>query len=297
MTGSYWSELSDESIDEIVDASLSGGINWFDTAEAYGGGESERSLAWALRRLEIDPQTVIIATKWWPFLHTARAISRNIDQRLEALNVPHVDLYQIHIPYSLSSTRSEMRAMAKLLDRGVVRYVGLSNYSARSMHIAHQELAKTGHTLVSNQVKFNLLDRSIETNGVLETARELGMSLIAYSPLAQGLLTGKFHAEPGRAREAQPFRKIYNPVTSRRLDKSRPLIQKLHDLASKYRATPSQVALSWVLQVHGDLLVTVAGASKAYQARDNAKAMNITLSDDDMGCLNSASRDYAGLVD
>jgi len=293
MTGRYWSALSDDEIAEIVALSLEESVNWFDTAESYGGGESERALARSLRRLDVDVDSVVIATKWWPFLRTARSITRTIDRRLEALDVPCIDLYQIHLPFSFSSVRAEMQSMAQLVKVGKVSAVGLSNYSANGMKTASQELEKHNINLVSNQVEFNLLNRNIETNGILKAANELGITIIAYSPLAQGLLTGKYHSEPRRARQLPSFRKIYNPVTSRRLKKSQPVIDVIRDLANKYHVSPSQIALNWVIHVHGERIVTIAGASKASQAKDNASALNFKLSEEDIARLDDVSLAYA----
>ena len=168
LTGRYWSVLSDDDIAEIVKLSLDGGVNWFDSAEAYGSGESERALARALKRLEVAREDVIIATKWWPLLRSARSMVNSIDERLNALGVSQIDLYQIHQRLSRSSVNAEMRSMAKLVDMGKIRSVGISNYSAEDMRAAHNELQIHGMMLASNQVKFNLLDRRIESNANLQ---------------------------------------------------------------------------------------------------------------------------------
>ena len=217
MTGRYWQALSDETITEIVHCSLRTGVNWFDTAESYGSGESERALSRALNRLGKQPEEVIIATKWWPFLRTARSLESGIDMRLENVGASRIDLYQIHLPISFSSTRAEMRAMAKLVAKGKICYIGLSNYSASAMQIANDELSRFGLTLASNQVEFNLLNRKIETNGVLDKAKELGVSIIAFSPLAQGLLTGRYHEDPDSIQTVRVFRKIYKGFGRRKV--------------------------------------------------------------------------------
>jgi len=292
MTGRYWSAISDEQIMEIVDCSIKGGINWFDSAEAYGGGESERALARALRTLNKNPADYVIATKWWPILRGAGSIIRTIDVRLRNLDVSQIDLYQIHLPFSFSSTRSEMRAMAKLIDKGKIRYVGLSNYSARAMRQAHDELAKFSTVLASNQVEFNLLNRSIESNGVLQSAKELGVSIIAYSPLAQGLLTGKYHEQPNLIRNVSSFRKIYTSFNRRKIEQCRPVIDLLTEIATKYGVTRSQIAINWVLSVHGETIVTIPGASSPGQACENLGAMQFQLFEEDIERLDRFSREY-----
>jgi aryl-alcohol dehydrogenase-like predicted oxidoreductase len=287
--GNYWTVLDDAEIRAIISQSLVGGINWFDTAEAYGNGESERALASGLVSLGKSPGEVIIATKWNPFLRRASSLPRTIDVRLKSLAPFPIDLHQIHNPYSLSSIESQARAMAGLVQDKKVRYVGVSNFSRGQMERAHRELQKSGLPLVSNQVRFNLLDRRVEANGVLKAARELGLSIIAYSPLAQGLLTGKFHDDPALIRSRPGFRKYMGAFRPKGLEKSRPVIECLRRIASKYEATPAQVSLSWLISFHGEAVVAIAGASRAGQVADLTAAMSLPLSREDMEELDRVS--------
>lgn len=293
MTGRYWPSLDDQIISQIVERSLAGGINWFDTAEGYGGGESEKALARALDSLDVSRDRVLIATKWWPLLRTARSIIESIDQRLKMLNTDYIDLYQIHLPFSFSPVKSEMRAMVELVKRGKVHCVGLSNYSAKGMRLADWELRRHGLSLASNQVSFNLLDRKIETNGVLDAARELGVSIIAYSPLAQGLLTGKYHHRPDRLAEVRAFRKIYKSFNRKLVEKTRPVLEVLEEIAPQYRVTPAQIALNWVINVHGETVIALVGATRGHHAHSNAAAMQFELSAEHMALLDRVSRAYA----
>lgn len=287
--GNYWAVLDDAEIRQIISQSLAGGINWFDTAEAYGKGESEKALASGLVSLGRSSGDVIIATKWNPVLRRASSLPRTIDIRLRNLAPFPIDLHQIHNPYSLSSIESQARAMAGLVHEKKVRYVGVSNFSRRQMERAHRELQKSGLPLVSNQVRFNLLDRRIEANGVLETATELGISIIAYSPLAQGLLTGKFHDDPALIRSRSGFRKYMSAFKPKGLEKSRPVIESLRRIASKYEATPAQVSLSWLISFHGEAVVAIPGASRAGQVADLTAAMSLPLSPEDIEELDRVS--------
>jgi aryl-alcohol dehydrogenase-like predicted oxidoreductase len=180
----------------MVEISLEGGINWFDTAEIYGNGASEKALAAALKDIGKKPGEIIVATKWWPMFRFASNIAKTIDQRIAALAPYPIDLYQVHQPWGFSNEKAEMEAMARLVKEQKIRYVGVSNFSAAKMRSAWEALQKHGIQLVSNQVRYSLLDRKIESNGILQTAKELGITIIAYSPLAQGLVTGKFHDNP-----------------------------------------------------------------------------------------------------
>lgn len=273
--GWYWPALAPEVVDAIVRRSIQGGINWFDTAEAYGGGRSERQLSRALQAVGAKPGSVLVATKWNPFGRTAASIGATIGARLEALAPYPVDLHQVHQPAGFSSVEAEMNAFADLVEQGKIRSVGVSNYGAERMRRAHAALAKRGIPLASNQVRYSLLDRRIEKNGVLAAAKELGVTIIAWSPLEQGLLSGKFHDDPSLVAKTGIRRFI---PAFRNLEKSRPVVETLKEIAKAHGATPSQVALAWMLQMHGDTVVAIPGASKEKHAEENVAAMELTLS-------------------
>lgn len=292
LAGSYWPVLQYDEIRDIVAISLEGGINWFDTAENYGNGESERALAEALKALGKSSEDVIIATKWRPFFRKAKSIISTIDKRLENLKEFRIDLYQIHNPFSFSSTKAEMRAMAQLAKSDKIRYIGVSNFSAKKMKEAHTELRNHGINLISNQVRYSLLTRRIETNGVLDTARELGISIMAYSPLAQGLVSGKFHDDPTLIKKRGGYRKYMGAFKPKKLEKTRPVIDTLREIAGKHEVTPSLVALNWVINFHGDIVVAIPGATKSYQAKDNAASMKFKLTKDEMDHLDRVSAPF-----
>ena len=287
--GKYWTVISDEEIQKIVLASLEGGINWFDTAEAYGGGESERALARALSGLKRSPGDVIIATKWRPMFRTSKSILQTIDIRLKNLDGFPIDLYQIHNPFSFSSIRAQMDAMARLAKDKKIRFIGVSNFSAHKMRKAQEALSRHGLELASNQVRYSLLHRSIETNGVLDTAKELGISLIAYSPLAQGILSGRFHDDPNLVQRPAGYRKYMSAFKPKGLEKTRPVIRALKELAGKYQATPSQVALNWLINFQGEVVVAIPGATKVAQAKENVGALRFQLTKDEMDYLDKIS--------
>jgi aryl-alcohol dehydrogenase-like predicted oxidoreductase len=287
--GNTWGIVGDEEVREIVRASLDGGINWFDTAEGYGGGQSERALAGALKSLAANPEDVVIATKWTTLFRTAASLRRTIDDRLAALGGYPISLHQIHTPHSLSSTRAQMKAMADLVEAKKIRQVGVSNFSAARMRLAHDELGRRGIALASNQVRLSLLDRNIERNGLLEAARELGISIISYSPLAQGILTGRYHEDPGLIKTKPGFRKYLSSFRPKGLEKSRPVIEALREVAAKLGRTPAQVALNWLVHFHGETVVAIPGATKASQAQDNAASLAFELTKDELDYLDRVS--------
>jgi aryl-alcohol dehydrogenase-like predicted oxidoreductase len=287
--GNYWAVLDDTVIREIIARSLEGGINWFDTAEVYGGGASEKALAGSLAGLGKAPGDVLIATKWNPVLRRASSIPATVDVRIRNLAPFPIDLHQIHNPYSVSSIERQLRAMAGLVREKKIRYVGVSNFSRKQMERARRELDQDGLPLVSNQVRYSLLDRRIETNGVLESARELGVAIIAYSPLAQGLLSGIFHDNPALIRSRPGFRKYMSAFKAKGLEKSRPVIEALRRIAPKYAATPAQVALNWLIAFHGETVVAIPGASRVEQVHDFPAAMSFRLSGEDLDELDRIS--------
>jgi aryl-alcohol dehydrogenase-like predicted oxidoreductase len=289
MFGTMFPHIPQTVKNEIIQAALDGGINWFDTAEIYGGGRSERALSEGLKAAGMKDDEVIVATKWSPFLRTAGNIPRTIDKRLRNLSGYSIDLYQIHQPYSFSSPEREMNAMADLVEAGKIAAVGVSNFDTERMRRAHAALEKRGLKLASNQVRYNLVDRRIESNGILEAAKELGISIICWGPLASGLLTGKFHQNPDLLKHTPVGRRM---TLRRSLEESQELISALKAIAAKHGATPAQVALNWLVNFQGETVVAIPGASKPRHAKESAEAMRLTLSEDEMNRLDALSQRY-----
>jgi aryl-alcohol dehydrogenase-like predicted oxidoreductase len=287
MIGGMFPIIPQEEKNAIIKAALDGGINWFDTAEMYGAGLSERSLADGLKAAGKADKDVVVATKWQPFLRTAGNIPHTIEDRLRFLGGYSIGLYMIHQPYSFSSPEAEMNAMADLVEAGKIRSVGVSNFNAARMRRAHAALAKRGLPLAVNQMRYSLLSREIETNGVLETAKELGITITAYTPIERGLLSGKYHKDPALLERMSGWRKA---SMQRNLERTRPLINVMDEMAAKHNVTIAQVALNWVINFHGEIIVTIPGATKVRQAEEAAGAMNFRLSDYDMARLDEVSK-------
>ncbi len=286
LLGRAFPVIHQEEKNTIVRAALDGGINWFDTAEMYGAGVSERTLTSALKAAGKTDSDVVVATKWLPLFRTAGNIPRTITTRIENLQGYSIGLYMVHQPWSFSSPEAEMDAMARLVTAGQIRSVGVSNFNPERMRRAQRALAKHGIPLAVNQVRYSLLDRSIETNGILDTARELGVTIIAYTPLASGLLSGKYHRDPALL-ERQPF--FRKGLMRRQLEASRPVVDVLAEIGAKYQATPAQVALNWVINARGTAVVTIPGATKVRQAQESAAAMKFQLSADEIARLDEVS--------
>lgn len=288
VAGMFFPSVQQSEVDVIIKTAIDRGITWFDTAEMYGRGRSEDALSTALAHAGVKPSDVTVATKWAPFGRTAKSIERTIDKRIAALDPFPVDLYQIHTSYGgFSTIRSQVRAMERLARAHEIGAVGVSNFSARQMEIAHETLAQHGIALATNQVQINLLNRKIETNGVLDTARRLGVTLIAYSPLRNGILTGKFHADRSLVANMPRFRRAL--FTSKNLDRTEPLVDCMRDIAEAHAASISQVALAWLITHYGDTVIAIPGASKPHHAEEAAGAMAVDLQPEDAEQLTELS--------
>ncbi len=284
-----FAKLSQEEKDLIVKIACEGGINWFDTAEYYGWGRSERTLRKALENNGIRDEDIHIATKWWPAPRTARNIKHTINNRLKNLEGYTVSLHQVHWPWSFSPPEAEMDAMADLAGQGKIGAVGVSNFSAQYTYRSHAALEKRGLGLASNQVHFNLIYRKIETNGILDAARDLGVTIIAYSPLASGLLSGKFHKN-FEILQRTPIARRVN--LARQIKKVQLLIEAMDEMAKRHDVTISQVALNWTVNFHGDTVVAIPGASRPEHAEEFAGVMSFRLTDEEMNRLDELSRKY-----
>jgi len=286
LMGFAFPKIDQEVKNATVKAGLDGGVNWFDTAELYGRGVSEMSLATALKTAGKKDDEVVVATKWWPLFRTAHNIPKTIDDRLHFLDGYTISNYMVHQPMSFSSPEAEMDEMAKLEKAGKISSVGVSNFGPERMRRAHRRLQEHGLPLAVNQVRYSLFDRAIERNGILETAKELGVTIISYTPLESGLLTGKYHKNPELLAKKSPF---YRAMLKRGIENSRKLIASLEEIGEKYDATPAQVALNWIIYSQGDTVVTIPGVTSPKQAEDNAGAMKFKLSNDEIAQLDEVS--------
>jgi len=261
-------------------ASLERGLDFFDTAEVYGSGRSEQFMG---QFLVADRREVVVATKFMPFPWRLRrdSLIEALKRSLARLGLERVDLYQIHWPFPPVSIETWMASMADAVQAGLTRAVGVSNYNVDQMHRAHAALARYGIPLASNQVQYSLLHRHPERNGLLQTCDDLGVTLIAYSPLAQGLLSDKYGPDnppPG--------------LRGRRLGRTRlaeiqPLVALLGEIGEAHGCkTAAQVALNWTM-CKGS--VPIPGAKNASQARENAGALGWRMSHDEVAALDAAS--------
>ena len=274
----YQSGKSDSGIREAFDVSLNMGIRFIDTAEVYGSGRSERMLGQFLKETE---QPILVATKFfpWPWRFSKGFIPRALKGSLERMGIDAVDLYQIHWPSVVMSPETSMDGMAECVKQGLARTVGISNFWEKNMLRAYSALAQKGVPLASNQLPFSLLNREAEKNGTLARCKELGIRFIAYSPLAQGLLTGKYSVE-------NPPSGVRASSYADTLKKLPPVIKALQEVAQNHGKTVSQVALNWVI-CKGAL--PIPGAKNAKQAEDNAGGAGWRMTDDEVAKLDEVT--------
>jgi len=276
----YGGADSREEEQRAVEASLAAGVNLFDTAAMYSLGAAERRLGELARGRDL-----IIATKFpGGFSFKAEDLPRELEAALARLGRECIDLYQHHYPNPRLSIQSLMDRIAEAVASGKVKAVGVSNYSAEQMRLAHAALARHGIPLASNQVEYSLLHRRPEVDGTLEACRELGVTLIAYSPMGGGRLTGKYSAQK---RAGGFFRRILPQYSRRALEEIQPLLTLLSETGERYGRTPSQMTLRWLLEKPG--VLPIPGAKNGAQAAQNAAALTFSLTAAEVEALDQAS--------
>ena len=268
-----------EQVHEAFQVSINEGIRFIDTAESYGSGLSERLLGRFIKETE---QPVLIATKLipWPWRFNKGAVHRALKASLTRLNVESVDLYQVHFPVPFMSFEAIMEGLAECVKSGLTRTAGVSNFGQSRMLAAYSSLARHGVPLASNQVSYSLLNRKVEKDGTLARCKELGIRLIAYSPIEKGLLSGKYSAEnPPPGSRARRYARI--------LPNIQPLLKLITIIGQDHGGkSNAQVALNWAI-CKGALVIP--GAKNAAQAEENAGALGWKLTDEEMARLDEVS--------
>jgi len=273
----YGEDYSKSRARAIVSRAVELGVTLFDTAEIYSAGDSERILGGALGA---ERESVFIADKIFPLIPEVPFVERRAMASANRLGVSHLDLYQVHYPNPLVRDRTIMRGMRALQHAGVVDEVGVSNYSVERWQTAENAL---GSRILSNQVQYNLVDRSAE-NDLLPFAESHGHIMIASSPLAQGLLSGRYHGDSSPQDRVRATSSHFRPEN---IERTKPLIRVLCEVAEAHGATPAQIALAWVIQ--HPVVAAIPGASSIEQLERNVSAAEIQLADDEYQALQAAS--------
>lgn len=276
---------------EAFQTALENGLNFFDTAEVYTGGDSERFLGEFTRR---DPRPVIIASKLSPiFRLSPHQLMDALDASLMRLDRQTIDIYYIHFPLSLIHIDAMMDMMALAVRTGKIRAVGVSNFSAQQMRQAAARLARYDIPLAANQVHYSLLHRQPETDGVLDACRELNVALVAYRPLAGGLLKAVDSPASSQALSTRASANFVARLVVDRMRKSHPeqlatLQATLNDVARAHDKTMSQVALNWLLQ-RDEHVIPIPGATNPHHVLENAATLTWQLTDDEFAAIDQAS--------
>jgi aryl-alcohol dehydrogenase-like predicted oxidoreductase len=276
----YGDEYAQNETGRILQRALDLGINLVDTAEIYGRGESERIVG---RYLDGRRNEAFVASKLLPIAPTANYVERHGRASAERLGIDTIDLYQVHWPNPAIPISQQMQGMRRLQGAGVIKAVGVSNFSLARWKAAETAL---GSPVLSNQVQYSLVARKPDAD-LVPYAQGNDRLVIAYSPLGMGLLSGRYDADHPPQGTARLNNSLFLPEN---LERARPLIAALREIAAAHGATPAQVALAWV--VHHDNVVAIPGASSVAQLEANAAAADLELSPDEMGRLTRASDDF-----
>ena len=272
---------NDEAVFGVFRSLLDEGVNFFDTAEIYSMGKSERLLGACLHE---DGRPTMIATKFAPYPTrlSRRQFMDALDASLKRLGRPTIALYYIHFPYSLLSIEILMDFMAHAVSAGKIRAVGVSNFSADQMRRAAARLARYGIPLAANQVRYNLLHRQPERNGVLAACRELDVALVAYRPLERGRL--KSYTVPGGNSSSPSQTKGQTKAAS----KEEAIEETLQSIAQQRGKSASQVALNWLLRRDAHV-IPIPGTTNASHAMEIADTLKWQLTDDEFSAIDRVS--------
>ena len=276
----YGDAYAERMAGDIVRRARELGVTLFDTAEIYGFGRSERILGEALGE---DRAGVVVASKIFPIAPFPTVVRQRWAASARRLGLPRIPLYQVHQPNPVVPDSVTMTGMRQLLDEDRIGAAGVSNYSLDRWRAADRAL---GRPVISNQVQFSLATAAPLEDLVPFAERE-GRLVIAYSPLAQGLLGGRYGVDnrPGGVRAMNPLFGTEN------LGRAQPLLGVLHEVAAAHDAQPAQIALAWLLGL--PRVVVIPGASSVEQMEFNAAAAEIDLADDEQSALTAAARAFS----
>jgi aryl-alcohol dehydrogenase-like predicted oxidoreductase len=273
----YGEAYAEKKANAIVRRALELGVTLFDTAETYGSGRSEEILG---RALGEHRELVFLATKIFPVVPSAFVVKQRAAASARRIGTSRLQLYQVHFPNPLVSDRTLMRGMRSLQRAGMIGEVGVSNYSLTRWCAAEEAL---GSRVLSNQVKYSLVHRSPERE-VLPFAESHDRVIIAFSPLAMGLLSGKYHGPTPSVNPDRASNPLFRPEN---LARTRQLIKVLREVADAHSTSPAQIALAWV--IHSPAVVAIPGASSVGQLESNVAAAEIRLADDEYLALRTES--------
>jgi aryl-alcohol dehydrogenase-like predicted oxidoreductase len=286
--GHGWGKVVEEDMIHAVHRAIDLGINFFDTAPAYGLGRSEELLGKSLGKKR---HSAVIATKFgltWQtgevfqksFNNSPASILREIDGSLKRLDTDYVDLYQIHWPDLSTPIEETLKTLESLIKSGKVLYIGCCNFDANQL----KELLQFGR-VETMQLRYNLIDRQAETQ-LIPLCTDNRISVITYSSLADGLLSGKYDAASSFGLD--DHRRGDGYFTEQSLSKNLSLVEKVKLVANRTGKTPSQIALRWILE-NPAIKIALAGIKTTSQLEENAGSLNFRLSREELNFLSADS--------
>jgi aryl-alcohol dehydrogenase-like predicted oxidoreductase len=284
-----WTDIDDVETTRAIQAAFDAGINTVDTASVYGKGHSERIVGKAVGSRR---DQVVIATKVFPDALQYDQVLAACERSLKNLNTDYIDLYQIHWPSGAFGSRKvpieeTMRALNALKEQGKIRAIGVSNFSGDEL----KEAMAFGE-IVSLQPPYSLFWRHVEQDAA-PVCRAHGLTLLAYSPMAQGLLTGKFGPDHRFKRgDHRRANRLFQPPLFERVQKA---LDALRPIAERHAVTLGQLALAWVAAQPGTC--AIAGARNAAQVEENARAAAVTLSAEDLAEMDRIGRQVTDRLD
>ena len=273
----YGNGYGEENLRQVFDASLQAGLCFFDTAEVYGLGCSEEILGKFIHEGS-HSEPVLVASKFSPYVRFTSAEFRwALQNSLRRLRLKQLDLYQIHAQFSKSGVNRWVNALADAYEEGLIRAIGISNFSIEGLMQTLDILERRGLSLASVQMHYSLLNREVELNGMLQKCRELGITFLSYMTLAQGLLTGKYTPQN------RPSGLRRWTVSTQTLAEIQPLIKVLGELGEKYGGkTPAQIAINWTIAKG---TIPIIGLKTLAQFQNNLGALGWQLSEEDVAML------------
>jgi len=281
--GKNWgSDVNDRDCVRAIVRAQELGVDLVDTAEGYGEGHSEEVVGKAIK--EVGRDNLTIATKIAGYHMRDRDVQRAVRASLKRLGVREIDLYQVHWPdpWDQVPFREGFRALERLWKRGVIRAIGVSNFAVRDLKDAQSHLARA--EIASNQVRYNLLQREIEAE-VLPFCRREKIPILAWSPLAQGVLAGKYTV---RRKPKDSIRKQNDLFSTHNLTEAEKVLRVLRGIANARGKTVAQVALAWLAK--DPLVIPIPGAKRPAQAEENAGAAEIRFTQEELRRIEAASR-------
>jgi aryl-alcohol dehydrogenase-like predicted oxidoreductase len=272
---------SRQDVEHAFQTSIDAGINFIDTAEVYGFGGSEKLLGNLIK--QVDRKLVIISKLFpYPWRMSTKSLIRGLQGSLKRLGMKSIDLYMMHWPIPPRRVEPWTESLVRAYEAGLIGTIGTSNYNLKQMRRAQEVLDKHGLQLSANQIHYSLLHHEPEKSGLIRACIEDKITIISYSPLAQGLLTGKY--APG-----SPLPKGMMRLGNRSIiEDIQPLISLMREIGSKNEGkTPAQVAINWAISKG---TVPIVGAKNERQAAENVGSFDWSLSQEDIIALDAASQ-------